>query len=76
MNIKSLIDWDDPQKVEQLTLYLHEVQTELESKMTQSIEAHILGKQKAISVLADSLPILKQQSSQEIKVEGELDALI
>lgn len=37
INVKGLIDWDNPDKVEQLSLYLRELQTDLEAKMTQSI---------------------------------------
>jgi|688.fasta_scaffold2249328_1 hypothetical protein len=37
LNVKQLIDWDDNYKVEQLTLYLREMQSDLEAKMHQSI---------------------------------------
>ena len=51
LNVKQLIDWDDNYKVEQLTLYLREMQSDLEAKMHQSIETHILGKQKLVNTL-------------------------
>jgi hypothetical protein len=62
--------------VEQLTLYLREIQTELETKMTQSIESHILGKQKIIAVLNESLPVILEDRQHEIKVDPLLDPLI
>jgi hypothetical protein len=76
INIKGLIDWDNNEKVEMLTLYLKEIQSDLEAKMTQSIESHILGKQKLINILADALPVLVQNRKHEIDVDEQLAPLI
>lgn len=76
VNVKGLINWDDAEGVEQLTLYLREMQSELEAKMTQSIESHILGKQKLINTLGETIPTLIAHPHQQLPVQGELDPLI
>jgi hypothetical protein len=76
VDVKTLIDWDDAQKVEQLTLYLREMQGELEAKMTQSIESHILSKQKAVSTLNQALPTLLCHPLAEVATAPELEALV
>ena len=44
--------------------------------MTQSIESHILGKQKIINILADALPVLVENRRHDIAVDEELNPLI
>ena len=72
LNIKTLVDWDNLDKVEQLTIYLREMQTDLETKMTQSIESHILGKQRMLNQLTECLPMLQEEKSESIKLDPDL----
>ena len=44
--------------------------------MTQSIESHILGKQKIIATLNDALPTLVAHPHSELPVTPELEPLI
>ncbi len=44
--------------------------------MNQSIESHILGKQKVINLLTDSLPIIARSQNNEIEVDPTLNPLI
>lgn len=74
--MKGLIDWDDNERVEQLTLQLRELQSDLEAKMHQSIESHILGKQKLINVLHDALPAIRTHTHTDIASEPQLNPLI
>jgi predicted house-cleaning noncanonical NTP pyrophosphatase (MazG superfamily) len=62
--------------VEQLTLYLREIQSDLEAKMRQSIETHILGKQKLVNTLHDALPAIHKHRAKEISTDDELNSLI
>jgi hypothetical protein len=44
--------------------------------MNQSIESHILGKQKILNILNDSLPIILESKKKEILVDEDLNSLI
>lgn len=74
--MKQLIDWDDHLLVEQLTLHLRELQSDLEAKMHQSIESHILGKQKLVNTLQEALPALQKHRNSPILTDPQLDPLV
>jgi hypothetical protein len=74
--VKQVIDWDDNNKVEQLTLYLREIQIDLEAKMHQSIETHILGKQKLVNTLQEALPAIHRHRNSPIQTDPQLSPLI
>ncbi len=44
--------------------------------MNQSIESHILGKQKILNTLNDSLPIILENKKKEILLDDDLNSLI
>ena len=51
VNPKEICDWNKNEDAEQLMITLKELQLSLETEMAQSIESHVLGKEKTLHIL-------------------------
>ena len=60
LNPKKVCDWSNAEDVEQTRISLKELQISLEGEMSHAIESHMLGKERTLNILKESLPMLEK----------------
>ena len=58
VNPKQVCSWAHSEDTEHLMITLKEMQASLEAEMAQSIESHVLEKEKTLGILKNGLPLL------------------
>lgn len=76
LNPKQVCDWSNPEEVEQTRISLKELQLALEGEMSHAIESHMLGKERTLNILKESLPMLEREKVREKELDPELSNLI